>query len=51
MCVLEMATNSRGTLSLDEVVKMLDIECDDEVKTSLKATWTKEWMTGTKRVW
>ena len=30
MCVLEMATNSRGTLSLDEVVKMLDIECDDE---------------------
>ena len=30
MCVLEMATNSRGTLSLDEVVKMLDIECNDE---------------------
>ena len=27
---LEMAINSRGTLSLDEVVKMLDIECDDE---------------------
>ena len=27
---LEMATNSRGTLCLDEVVKMLDIECDDE---------------------
>ena len=25
-----MATNSRGTLSLDEVVKMLDIEYDDE---------------------
>ena len=27
---LEMAINSRGTLSLDEVVKMLDTECDDE---------------------
>ena len=28
--LLEMATNSRGKLSLDEVGKMLDIECDDE---------------------